>query len=293
MGSTVDSNYYDLALALYLIYYRTGDNYWLSRARNVAQTWRDDPLNQGIMEFVNSDGGRGISLPPRSFSTLGLAILAVEAGDAGARRVVLDQANLIEFVWGIGNGALFDTSTGNGDGRERGYALMALVAAHLLGEDHSSTARGLVDIILASQQPAGYWQSTYQCGGSAWSLNYMNGILMEGMILYDRVFGDGRIVPSLRRFADWAWATQWTGDSFYYNDQCGGAGLSAGSSGPNYAILNGLMLPAWNYLALRTGSSTYRSQADQILGGLVIGNNNVLSERAFGEAFRSSSRYLP
>src|SRR5262245_50486297 len=43
-----ESNFYDLALALYHVYARSGDVYWRDRARMVAVAWRDDLYNQNI-----------------------------------------------------------------------------------------------------------------------------------------------------------------------------------------------------------------------------------------------------
>src|SRR5262249_40701129 len=65
------SDYYDLALTFYLIYYRTGDPSWLSAARTVAVAWRDSPNNAAIAQVLGGDWSAGSLVPPpRSMATL-------------------------------------------------------------------------------------------------------------------------------------------------------------------------------------------------------------------------------
>jgi len=299
-GDNVGSNFYDLALSLYLLYYRTGDTAWRDCARLVAKNWRDDPLNQNINAYLS--GNYSLSVPPpRSFSTLGLAIFALEAGDsstAGLRStatIVNDQARLGEIY--------FSRYTGSGccDTREAAYSLTAQIAATLLGYDHRPAASSLLNSFLAAQQPNGCWQDTQLnlVPAGPYVLNYMQGLLMETMILYDRAIGDSRIVPAMQACVAWEWATQWvpgpTATSILNAFQYAEIDSGFVNTKP-YANLNGLLLPAWGYLYQKTGNAAYKAQGDQILAGLISpgpdGSYGIYEVKQFDQMFRSSPRYL-
>src|SRR5262245_39515900 len=176
------SNFYDLALALYHLHARTGDVYWRDRARSVARAWRDHEWNQNIARRLVD--WRTTSAVPQPFymSTLGLALYALDADDPGARRIVNDQARLVKEYW----------PTFNGDPRNAGYALMALVAATVLGHDHRTAAKANVDSLLSGERSGGCWEGVAPklVPAGPFVLNYMNGLVMEALILYDRAFGD-------------------------------------------------------------------------------------------------------
>jgi hypothetical protein len=372
------SNFYDLALALYTIYYRTGDVAWRTKARTVAQAWRDDPWNT--------------QLEPRNFSSLGLAILALEAGDAEAARIVDEQARKSEYLWPT-----------YGEARETAYSLMAMLAAWVVAgwpasdlsippqpdppsselfidklvvtEDqpvtiswdvtaptqpqdvillvpqatgvpdwgyafyteglltgtktvtapllttaselyelryyradltvratgpvvrvvsrynHRMSAQTMLESILAGQQPDGRWENPAgELVPVPYTLNYMNGLLMEALVLYYRVIGDARILPAVRNCLEWTWTTQWvpSAQAFQY------ANVDEGTvSTTPYANLNGLLLPAWGYAYAKTGEARYRDRGQQILVGLVdIGGGEILGVKQFAQLFRSSSRWF-
>jgi hypothetical protein len=287
IDSIASANFYDLALTLYQIYYRTGDPYWLTRARRVAIAWRDSD-NLAAVEKLNADEIRsyeGGALSGRIMSTLGLAILAVESNDTRARKLVNEQC-LFQF-WSVGKSAL-----GYFDQRETGYTLMAFVAATILGYDQATNARRQLDIVLAAQRPDGRWATgiwpTNIGPDSPLTMNYMTGILMEALILYDRAIGDQRILPAILKGLQWLWNTQWVSaaQAFQYTN-------TASDGTYPVAVLNGLLLPAWGYAYYKTGDPKYREQGNQILRRLVeTGGNEIHGSKQFAQMFRSSSRYL-
>jgi hypothetical protein len=285
----VSSNYYDLALVFYTAYHRTQDPYWLEQARRVARTWRDSPNNQAIPGYLAGDWSLGSLVPPpRSMATLGLAVLAVEAGDAQARAVVHLHARLIEERWvnSTGEYGLGNPVMPMGDQREAAYGLMALVTSTLLGEDHAAAARRLLDAILARQLASGQWQGWVE-GGHVYTNNFMNGLLMEALALHDRVLGDARIVPAIERAMAWTWSTQWVAatQSFEYDAE--------GSDPTPAPALNGLFLPGWAHAYARTGQTAYREQGEQILRGLVErGLEEIWGVKQFSQVYRSSGQYL-
>jgi hypothetical protein len=60
-----------------------------------------------------------------------------------------------------------------------------------------------------------------------------------------------------------------------------------------YPNLSGLFLPAWSYLAAKTGDPKYLTQGTQILQGQVYeGGLAIWGVKQFSQMFRSSSRYF-
>jgi hypothetical protein len=283
------SVYYDLAYVLYTIHHRTQDPYFREQARRVARAWRDSPQNQAIEPFLGGDWSAGRNVPPpRDLATLGLALLALEADDAGAREVVHQQARLMEQHWvnSTGDYGLSNPVMPLGDQRESAYALMALVTSTLLGEDHAPAARRLLDAILDHQLPNGQWQGWVE-GGYIFTNNFMIGLLLEALALYDRAIGDSRIVPAMERAMGWLWSTQWVSSTLSFRYDAEGT-----VTGPA-PVLNGLFLAGWGHVHSATGKAAYRDQGEQILRGLVErGVQEIWSVKQFDQLFRASSQYL-
>lgn len=293
-----DSNYYDLALSLYLLSYRIpGDTRWLQAARTVAERWANDPY-----AFASTSGA-----PPRTFSTLGLAVYYLDTGSTKAKAVVNSQAARGAQYFGIYDG-------GSKDMRESAYALMAMIASTIIGgDDRSAEALKSLNGLLAGQMSDGRWQNHDNCAVSGsctpmvpagyYTLNYMMGLVLESLIMYDRAFGDSRIVPALKAGTNWLWSTQWvptvpgsspTFGAFQYAD------ITSGSVNTEpHANLSGLIVPAWGYLYAKTQNSTYATQGQTILNGMVAGNSQlglsgagIYNVKQFDQEFRSSPRYL-
>jgi hypothetical protein len=285
----INSNYYDLALVLYTAYYRTQDSYWRDQARHVARLWRDAVNNRAVAAYLDGDWSLGSRVPPpRGMATLGLALFALEAGDAEARRMVHLHARLIEQRWVNSDGdyGLDNPIMPMGDPREAGYGLTALVASTLLGEDHKPAARRLLNSILSHQNANGRWQGWVE-SGNVYTNNFMTGLLMESLAFYDRVIGDARILPAIERAMAWTWNTQWMAStrSFKYD--------ADGNDATPAPALNGLFLPGWAHAYARTGKAQYREQAEQILRGLVDrGLDEIWGVKQFSQVYRSSSQYL-
>jgi hypothetical protein len=299
-NNNIESNYYDLALALYLLSYRTGDSNWLKGARTVAQTWANDPYS-----LASTSG-----IPPRSYATLGLAVYYLDTGATQAKTVVNSQAAAAVRWFGTFDGI-------NRDMRESSYALMAMIAATIIGgDDHSADALKSLNSFLAGQTSDGRWQNIDNCAvygnppgctpmvpAGYCTLNYMMGLVMEALIMYDRAIGDSRIVPALQAAANWLWTTQWVPTvptsspafgAFQYAD------INSGSVNTNpYANLSGLIVPAWGYLYSKTQVASYATQGQSILNGLVAGAGQpgvpgagIYNVKQFSQQFRSSPRYL-
>jgi hypothetical protein len=274
---------------LYRLHYRTGDALWRERARAVGTAWRDYPGNRKIAAWLAKDWSLWPELVnnPRCMGTLGLAVLALEAGDLAARAIVCDQAKLLEATYLHGTyQSLDDPLMPLGDPRECGYGLMALVAATLLGEDHRASARQLLDRIIERQRPDGQWLAKDADFPAGYSSNFMTGILTEALALYDRALGDPRILPAIERNLAWTWSTQWVAaeQGFHYHSL--GATRTDG-------ILGALMVQAWGYAYAQTGKPQYLEQGREIIRGISErGLKEIWGIKQYNQVFRSSGNFF-
>ena len=290
----IDANYYDLAYVLYQVFYRTGDTKWRDAARTIAQAYRDSPsgdvgvLTRKVRGDYSYPGEEAIP-PPRGASTLGLAVLAAETGDAKAREIVHAHARIFR-CWGQGDAGW--------DLRESAYSLMAALAAVALGDGDAphkyaacwnntppartltprQVAKELLDHQLHMQGRLGPPGSllTMQDANkgvpkdTAWSNLFMGGLVTEGWVMYDRIIGDARIVPALEAYVDWMWSTQWypKEKAFAYSNVTINWPNGNAARYPE-ASLNGIYLGTWGYVAAKTGKPAYRAQIDEIVAGML------------------------
>lgn len=284
-----DHHFYDLSLVLYRTWFRSGDPAWRDRARDAAARWRDYPANQKFTKWLEGDWKfwREILNQPRDLGTIGLAVFALDTGDAAAKRIVGEHAKMIEQAWMYGPyQSLTDPVMTLGDPRECGYGMMALVAATVVGEDHRKSAKDLLDHVLAAQKADGQWLSKDEkVAGGGYTSTFMTGILMEALLLYDRAIGDERILPAIEKSLAWLWSAQWVADKegFKYH--------SVNETDP-VAGLNGLILPAWGYAYFKTGKAAYLEQGKAIAKGLAErGTKEIWGVKQYNQIFRSSPQF--
>jgi hypothetical protein len=317
-----DANFYDLVMTTYLLYFRTGDPHWLERARTMASqvrdSWNYSVALVRVVDLHDWSVGGGV-YNGRNRAALGLAIQALEARDEATKRIVYYMGEHAAEMLDPSGGAFGMPVFPFYDGRETGGELTALLSAVALGYEGSafSTRRGsprpireraaqVMSQALAKQRPDGRLEaySEYLNMG-AYISNYMAGIFWEAAILYDRLIGDPRIVPAMQRWADWTWANQWnaTALAFRYQDVTAQEGrpIPAGWPAPvwsnvndteHVAALNGLMMPAWGYLYLKTGDPKYKAQAESMLQGLIGDAPLQTLPKQFPQMYRSSPRYF-
>ncbi|MDQ8175723.1 MAG: hypothetical protein P2976_09050 [Gemmatimonadota bacterium] len=285
-----DHLFYDLPLVLYKLHYRSGDPAWRERARAAAVAWREYPGNRKIVPYLAGAWKLWPELvnQPRCMGTMGLAVLALEADDAEARKLVDAHARLIESAWMHGTyQSLGDPVMPFGDPRESGYGLIALVASTVLGDNHRPAAKELLDRILERQQADGQWLAKdAKAPGGGCTSNFMTGILTEALVLYDRAIGDPRILPAVERNLAWTWKTQWVAAErgFQYH--------AVGETRPD-GLLGGLMVQAWGFAYARTGNRAYLDQGHEIMRGLTgRGLGEIWGVKQYAQAFRSSPNFL-
>jgi hypothetical protein len=168
-------------------------------------------------------------------------------------------------------------------------------------------AKAVLDAALAKQRPDGRIEAYSEyLGMGAYISNYMAGLFWEAAILYDRLIGDPRILPAMRRWADWTWSNEWNAKvmGFRYQDVTAQEGRAAftvagqsvwskvADTATAFPELNGMMMPAWGYLFLKTGDPQYAAQGDLMLKGLVRAARAQTLPKQYPQMYRSSPRYL-
>lgn len=139
------ANYYDsFVLALYALYYRTGDSSYLTQARIWADQWWEFPrIARGTTMVQNHIDGSGF-FEGRSHALLGLIVRALD----GRPEIWKGLSHFYEWY------AYYNdrNSTGNfdniGDGRELGYLVTSLAACSLYAPGNQPVTA-----------PAWYWTS--------------------------------------------------------------------------------------------------------------------------------------
>lgn len=285
-----DYLFYDLPLVFYRLHFRTGDPQWREHARTAAKAWRDHPGNRKIAAYLAKDWSvwPALNNQPRCMGSLGLAILALEADDAEARAIVINQAKLLEATYLYGTyQSLTDPVMPLGDPRECGYTLMTLVAATVLGDDHRKSAKDLLDRIIERQRPDGQWlakDAKFPDGG--YTSNFMTGILNEALVLYDQAIGDPRILPAIERNLAWTWKTQWVAADQGFQYHSLGATQTDG-------ILGALMVQAWGYAHAKTGKAEYLTQGRAIITGITTrGFKEIWGVKQYAQVFRASPLFF-
>jgi hypothetical protein len=224
------SCFYDLSLAEYLLYARTGDESFRTVARDIAKHVADEQFNiPGIPNWLAQDW-TAVCNSPIYYQTVGCAIHYLDTGYTRSRDVVKAHASMAtnqlpaNFV---------DVSVGT---RVAAYYLMAQACALLLGDtigypdgyqpdgvNIEVGAAAMLDSILVGQQTSGPLQGAWadtategangMTGGQLFAQNFCNGLMLEALILYDRAIGECRIGPAIRACCDYLWTTQWHPDA--------------------------------------------------------------------------------
>jgi hypothetical protein len=160
-GGANNVDYYDVVMAYYSLYYRTGLEKYRYYARELARRWWSMPDND---EGYNNLGNHGFhGPPPRRWALTGIMFWATETGNTaawvGIERVldnyVIDIENQGEYIYDI---------------REAGYRIAFLAVAALLDPNSAKKAEyaGVLEDTIATawkplQRANGQWD--YHVGG--------------------------------------------------------------------------------------------------------------------------------
>ena len=329
VGATdADIEYYDGALVYYLLYYRTGNAQWATRADFLAKGMADyqmDPANASAQRDPSVSPPRS-TMAARDYAPLGMAIHYLRTGYANSLAAVKCQAAGAAWYW-----SPWITNTVNVYLRDYSYGMMAMLASMLLGGtiDYSVTmatsvknlvaAQGVDYTVGKTQSPFGGWQERdngTQIPAIYAFQGYMGGLMAEALILYDRIIGDSRIVPMLKIYADYMWSTQWVplgGGPAQEPGHTNGAGYPTDQSAPgigcfqqanvtsgtvninsdaNYVNQAGQILQPFGYLYSKGQGTQYKTQGDAIVAALAQPSAVWFLTKQFNLGFRSSPRYL-
>jgi hypothetical protein len=283
-------NYYDRAAIYYAWYRRTGDAKYLTRANAVAIDYRKN--------YLEASG----YLPTPHWAMLdGVALHWLATKDTMSRLAIGKAGDMftgLSYRDNIGR-------IGSTDNRIQARYLVALLLANAIkapsvgiasggipgGHDWALELRRALPLILSTQDADGAWRlSDCGDGGPRAVHPFVMGLLLDALTRYhDQFEADPRILPAVKRGADYLWAADWvsTSNAFKYVER-----VCPSEGGPTPAPdLNNLILPAYAWLYARTGDATYRTRAVAIFTGAI--NGAWLSPtKQFNQVYSSSWRAL-
>jgi hypothetical protein len=276
-------DYYDRASAYYVRWRQTGDPKYRMRGDSAARDFRK--------RYVEANGYLITSW--EGFAE-GMAIHYLVSGDTMSRRAVGKMGDY--FQW-------FTTASSSVDERIKAYLLRTQIVAWQIkapsvglgapsgipaAGDWATVLRANLTKILATQRADGGWPGG-PCGGM--DHPFTAGLLMDALTRYYEKFEqDPRILPAVKRTADYLWATRWltASNSFQY---IGGVCEGEGGPGPS-PILNGLLVNGFAWVYKMTGDATYRTRATAMIAGTVASgeaglDNPKMWNQQHGAAFRA------
>lgn len=324
----LNRNYYDLGLALYTEYYRTGNPTLLAHARKVTDSWWLLPnADQG----TNTDWDNSFS--PRSSSLGSLMLRALDGRPemwpwiTGYTRYML---NIYVSRW-IGQ----DYIQGARDG---GYMLLygaMLARVHpdptVRAEFTTKVRAAGVNYYAANQYPDGSWrwEDSYQSEMTGKFMQpFMVGLLLEGMVAAHVVTGEPAILSAITKSVENIYTAAYRKDEavperptvnwrgmwyFMYGNECnpatapkcGTSNLEGGwdtNSIRGVRQMNPHLIHAFGYAYAKTGDTRYRSWGDEIFAATFGKGQGPLTdayysladfrEKEYNAAYRSSGRYL-
>lgn len=323
----INRNYYDLGLALYTAYYRSGDATHLANARKVADSWWQHPaMGSGTTPIENS-------FAPRNSGLGGLMLRALDGRPEmwpWITEYTRYMLNIYVSRW-IGE----DYVRGARDG---GYMLLygaMLARVHpdptVRAEFTAKVRAAGVNYYAANQYPDGSWRwdDSYQSEMTGKFMQpFMVGLLLEGMIAAHIVTGEPAILSAIAKSVENIYTVAYRKDEavperpdvnwrgmwyFVYGNECNpatspkcGTGNLAGGWDTNsirgVRQMNPHLIHAFGYAYAKTGDSRYREWGDEIFAASFGKGQGPLAdayysladyrEKEYNAAYRSSGRYL-
>lgn len=279
-------NYYDRASIWYMMWDRTGNSTYFTRAVAQVENFKDEygiPNDWSILQVWWIVKGLAIhhALTGSTTSLHGITTLADWACSAYNRSVITDP-----------------DATADADPRIAGYSLRLASVAHYIGapsdagNDFEARALELLDGILSTQRAGGDFGYTNLDGGTV--KPFMQGLLIEGLISYYRlVNADSRIPTAVKNCLDYLW------------NNCWNAGVAAGSNSFVYITashngedpvaapdLNMLCVTGFGWYYALTGNTTYKTRGDAVWNGASSGSSigSPLGKQ-FNQAYTNSAPY--
>ena len=264
--------YYDGMRTFQQIANYTGDASWRLCADYVKAVYR--PVAMG-------DSGQ---VPGWWVFPHGLAEDFRKTGDGTSRRAVVMLATQSAWAPQAG-GADAELS------RETAYLIHAYMKADDAGEARSPLLQQAVGYAL------GHLDQWSGSRSAPYVKPFMVGLTFEALIAYEERYGDGRILPAIRRTADWLWDEAWhpASRSFVYIACKPGSqavtGECSGLPREPAPDLNLLIAPAYAWLYRRLGEVRFLQRGDEIFSGGVRGAW-LGGGKQFSQSYRWSFDYI-
>jgi hypothetical protein len=252
--------YYDGERVFYQIADYTGDPQWNTFAQNSEETYRN-------YVFQNNGKIGGWRIFPH-----GLFMDYKRTGDEESKRAALLLAKSSPFAM-TGGGVSEELS------RETAYIIDAYLVAEALGEPRSPNLQKAVDYAL------GHIDQWFVKNSSRNWAPFMFGLTAEALIAYhDQVKPDPRILPAIKLGCDECWKRAWREkeQAFFYR---------ADDPATGSPDLNLLVAPAYAWVYLQTGDTTYRDHGDKAFAGGVRGAY-LPGGKQFSQNYRWSFDYV-
>jgi hypothetical protein len=215
-------NYYDVALALYRLYYRTGVGYYLTAGQQIADYWWQWALDYGAGSNVGA---------PRALALQSQFIRALEVynSSGGAVNRFPGLMAILSYFEPIILSQLGPNGANKGDVRENGYVTWGIALGAMSDPSASDTAQycqwmaKMTPGWIAWQDPVGLWEEnqwvaenggyvTLGPGGAPWRMTLATQALQA---VYDALNSPtvcnnpsvaATLLPTIQKAVDFAWS---------------------------------------------------------------------------------------
>ncbi|MFN2316283.1 MAG: hypothetical protein ABR551_07525 [Gemmatimonadales bacterium] len=317
----INRNYYDLGLALYTAYYRSGDARHLVNARKVADSWwQHAAIGSGTTPYESS-------FAPRNISLGGLMLRALD-GRPEMWPWITQYAREMYQMW-VGARQHYDgLYYGVRDG---GYMLLYaawLAKAHpdaaVRAEFRQKALDGATKYYARLQYADGSWRWEDDGIVGKFMQPFMVGLLLDGMVAVHRLTGDAQVRASILKSVDNLYAdayrkdglvpgltgVRWRGMWYFLYSQgcesgCGSTALDGGwdtNTLRETRQLNSTIVHAFGYAYQLTTDPKYLEWGDEVFsatygkgqgpGADAYSGLADFREKEYNAAYRSSGRYL-
>jgi hypothetical protein len=249
-AGSLDHVYYDAQRVYYQIADYTGDASWTTCAQRAESVYRD--------QYVLPNNG---SVPGYWNFTTGLRLDFERTGDTRSKTAVVLLSQNASYA----HDRPLDWTRSADLSREVAYAIVSYIEAEATGEPKRQRRTDLVNQAYDHMDQwfvrfawPGPWQASPQ---ETHRLSpFMVGLTAHSLIRDWEQTKDARLIPTLRRAADWMWANAWIArdESMWYES------LDRSLGAPD---LNLLIAPIYGFLYRQTGDTKYRDQGDALFAG--------------------------
>ncbi|MCB9640194.1 MAG: hypothetical protein H6727_14965 [Myxococcales bacterium] len=286
--------YYSTTLTWYLLFLRTGDLEKFSWARREAVHYRDEQI---IQTGANAGRMNGRT-EPRYLYLRAMELDYLLMGDPKTLQV---SELMAEYLYSLHPVDWYHYKKADKrfwTERRAAFAMLGLlVYGRFSGKaKYMDRAKELLTKILATQAewPDGgwlhglYYHDSSECGdqNAYGGSPFMTGLLFEPLLAAYHWLQDPRIVPSIRKAADWLWTKGWQQTGFIYMIGCGNEYTDAAPD------LNLLIAHGYAFLYWADGKKAADKQRAQSVFDEGVQNAYLKARKQYNQNYRSSGAVL-